>query len=173
MTEKESNIINSAINLFAQTGYDGTSTSIIAKNAGVSEGLIFKHFKNKNGLLEKLIEISKEKLKDMILPLQELTHPKVILKYILSIPLNIGQQEKKLFTVIYGVRWQINDKRMDLLKLFESKILESFKALNHNDPISETRTFLMILEGTLLYVLQNDPQDSLLILDNLLEKFNL
>ena len=47
MTEKELNIIDSAINLFAQTGYDGTSTSIIAKEAGVSEGLIFKHFKNK------------------------------------------------------------------------------------------------------------------------------
>ena len=173
MTEKESSIINSAISLFAQDGYDGTSTLSIAKKAGVSEGLIFKHFKNKRGLVEKLIEISEEKLEDMISPLKELSHPKVILKYILSIPLNIGQQEKKLFTVIYSVRWQINDKRMDLLKLFEPKILESFKALNHNDPISETRTFLMILEGTFLYVLKNDSQDSLLIFDNLLEKFNL
>ena len=99
--------------------------------------------------------------------------PKVILKYILSIPLNIGQQEKKLFTVIYSIRWLINDKRTDLLKLFEPKTLESFKVLNHNDPISETRTFLMILEGTFLYVLKNDSQDSLLIFDNLLDKFNL
>ena len=45
MTEKESSIINSAISLFAQEGYDGTSTLSIAKKAGVSEGLIFKHFK--------------------------------------------------------------------------------------------------------------------------------
>ena len=115
MTEKESSIINSAISLFAQDGYNGTSTLSIAKKAGVSEGLIFKHFKNKRGLLEKLIEISEEKLKDMISPLKELSHPKVILKHILSIPLNIGQQEKKLFSVIYSIRWQINDKRMDLL----------------------------------------------------------
>ena len=36
MTEKESSIINSAISLFAQEGYDGTSTLSIAKKAGVS-----------------------------------------------------------------------------------------------------------------------------------------
>ena len=33
MTEKESSIINSAISLFAQEGYDGTSTLSIAKKA--------------------------------------------------------------------------------------------------------------------------------------------
>ena len=53
MTKKELRIINSAITLFAEKGFHATSTRLIAKNAEVSEGLIFKHFKNKDGLLEK------------------------------------------------------------------------------------------------------------------------
>ena len=51
MTEKQENILNTALELFAKDGYDATSTSKIAKCAGVSEGLIFRHYGSKDGLL--------------------------------------------------------------------------------------------------------------------------
>ena len=49
MTEKQEKIVQSALQLFAQEGYHATSTSKVAKHAGVSEGLIFRHFRNKDG----------------------------------------------------------------------------------------------------------------------------
>lgn len=58
-TKKEvtiNSIVNTAIKLFAASGYSATTTSQIAKEAGVSEAIIFKYFKNKENLL---IEISK------------------------------------------------------------------------------------------------------------------
>ncbi|AKP67340.1 TetR/AcrR family transcriptional regulator [Companilactobacillus ginsenosidimutans] len=51
LTEKQLKIFKSAIQLFAAKGYSNTSTKEIADNAGVSEGSIFKKFKNKEELL--------------------------------------------------------------------------------------------------------------------------
>ena len=44
MTEKQENILKAALQLFAKEGFYATSTSKVAKLAGVSEGLIFRHF---------------------------------------------------------------------------------------------------------------------------------
>ncbi|WP_125709750.1 TetR/AcrR family transcriptional regulator [Companilactobacillus zhongbaensis] len=51
LTEKQLKIFKSAIELFSKKGYANTSTKEIAENAGVSEGSIFKKFKNKEELL--------------------------------------------------------------------------------------------------------------------------
>jgi AcrR family transcriptional regulator len=51
MTEKQIRIMAAAIEIFAQKGYAATTTSEIAKKAGVGEGTIFHHYKTKKDLL--------------------------------------------------------------------------------------------------------------------------
>lgn len=51
MTAKCKKILETSIELFAKNGYSNTSTSEIAKIAGVAEGTIFKHFGTKQNLL--------------------------------------------------------------------------------------------------------------------------
>lgn len=51
MTEKQINILSSAIELFSEKGYEATSTSEIAKKAQVAEGTIFRYYKTKKELL--------------------------------------------------------------------------------------------------------------------------
>lgn len=51
MTDKQISIISAAIEIFAEKGYSATSTSEIAKKAGVGEGTIFHHYKTKKDLL--------------------------------------------------------------------------------------------------------------------------
>jgi len=48
---RKDDIIEAAVNLFAENGYTATPTSAVAQKAGVAEGLIFHHFKNKAGIL--------------------------------------------------------------------------------------------------------------------------
>ena len=48
---RKDDIIDAAVKLFAENGYFATPTSAVAKKAGVAEGLIFHHFKNKAGIL--------------------------------------------------------------------------------------------------------------------------
>ncbi|WP_245590391.1 TetR/AcrR family transcriptional regulator [Aneurinibacillus terranovensis] len=55
MTEKQRRILESAIKLFAEKGFHASSTSEIAKDAGVAEGTIFRHFKTKKDLLYALV----------------------------------------------------------------------------------------------------------------------
>lgn len=51
MTDKQISIISAAIEIFAEKGYSATTTSVIAKKAGVGEGTIFHHYKTKKDLL--------------------------------------------------------------------------------------------------------------------------
>ncbi|UFJ39842.1 TetR/AcrR family transcriptional regulator [Brevibacillus humidisoli] len=51
MTEKQRSILEAAIKLFAGKGFHATSTSEIAKEAGVAEGTIFRHYKTKKDIL--------------------------------------------------------------------------------------------------------------------------
>lgn len=48
--EKQDRIINAAIKVFAQKGYDSASTNEIVKEAGISKGLLFHYFQNKKQL---------------------------------------------------------------------------------------------------------------------------
>lgn len=50
-TAKQKKIMEVAITSFAEKGYSNTSTSEIAKKAGVAEGTIFKHYGTKENLL--------------------------------------------------------------------------------------------------------------------------
>ncbi|MDG4656959.1 TetR/AcrR family transcriptional regulator [Ectobacillus antri] len=54
-TEKQKQIVDAAIQIFAEKGYSNTSTAEIAKLAGVAEGTIFKHFGTKDKLLLSII----------------------------------------------------------------------------------------------------------------------
>jgi AcrR family transcriptional regulator len=54
MTKKEL-IIQKAIELFAAEGYENTSIQRLAEAAGVAQGLLYRHFKNKNDLLLQLL----------------------------------------------------------------------------------------------------------------------
>jgi AcrR family transcriptional regulator len=54
--ERRAQLIDVALACFAEHGYDGTSTRAIAAAAGVTEGLIFRHFPTKRDLLRAVIE---------------------------------------------------------------------------------------------------------------------
>ena len=57
--EKSLKIVNSAIALFAEKGFNDTSMLEIAKNADVAEGTVYEYFRNKEDLM---ISIPREKL---------------------------------------------------------------------------------------------------------------
>lgn len=53
--ERKKQIINAAMKIFAEKGFQGTKTKDIAKAAGISEAMIFKFFKNKEDLYKAII----------------------------------------------------------------------------------------------------------------------
>ncbi|MGM0843449.1 MAG: TetR/AcrR family transcriptional regulator [Bacillota bacterium] len=62
LTEKQKKILEAALEIFAEKGYSATSTSEIAKKAGVAEGTIFRHYKTKKDLLLSIVAPTMAKL---------------------------------------------------------------------------------------------------------------
>jgi TetR/AcrR family fatty acid metabolism transcriptional regulator len=62
-TKKRRQIINAATKVFCKKGYDESSISEIANEAGVADGTIYEYFDNKENLL---INIPEDKLRDFL-----------------------------------------------------------------------------------------------------------
>lgn len=64
--EKEQKIMDTALKLFVEKGFHGTSTAEIAKSAGVATGTLFHYFKTKEELINRLYLYSKESMYSQI-----------------------------------------------------------------------------------------------------------
>ena len=51
-------ILEEALKQFSRKGYDGTSMSDIAEPLGISKAALYKHYKSKQEIFEKIIEES-------------------------------------------------------------------------------------------------------------------
>jgi len=61
-SDKKQRIIDAAMKLISEKGYHGATTASIAKEAGVSQGIIFHYFKNKEKLFLALLKEGTNKL---------------------------------------------------------------------------------------------------------------
>jgi AcrR family transcriptional regulator len=60
LNEKKQSIFQASLKLFVENGFHGTSTSEIARTAGVATGTIFHYFKTKEELINSLYLHTKE-----------------------------------------------------------------------------------------------------------------
>lgn len=89
MTEKQQQILSSAQKLFALEGVAAVSTARIAKEAGVSEALIFRHFGNKQQLVEAVVKAGLAAKSSMINGALHSPNPMSLVHEVLSIPADV------------------------------------------------------------------------------------
>ena len=69
---KQRQVLLSSLKLFSEIGFENTTASLIAKEAGVSEGTVFSYFKTKEGILETiLLTFLKQVIPDVIADFSE------------------------------------------------------------------------------------------------------
>lgn len=61
--ERKKQLLRVALDIFIEKGYYGTSTREIARQAGVSSGLLFHYFSNKESIYLELIKIGIQEMK--------------------------------------------------------------------------------------------------------------
>ncbi len=71
--ERQASIIAAAASLFAQKGFNGTTTREIAKTAGISEALLFRYFPTKRALYAAIIA-AKSQLSQLLATVEEAAH---------------------------------------------------------------------------------------------------
>ncbi|MGE6257790.1 TetR/AcrR family transcriptional regulator [Heyndrickxia sporothermodurans] len=111
MTEKQKRILEAAVEIFSEKGYSATSTSEIAKKAGVAEGTIFRHYKTKKDLLLAIIAPTMAKF---IAP--------IVMKDFYKVLSSDYQNIEDFLRAIIVNRMQFAKKHMPMVKIFLQEI---------------------------------------------------
>ena len=173
MTKKEI-ILETALNLFAERGYEATPTSLIAKEAGVSEGLIFKHYQNKITLLEEILKAGYRRITDKSKGLLTEDDPEILIANILDMPLKLVEEERSFwkmqFRLIDDAISQKHHTRYT--QSVRVKLVDAFKELGYDEPELESEILMLIVEGLWrLFLTNGDKAHFQRMLDLLKSKY--
>jgi len=173
MTGKKEKILNAALELFAKEGFHATSTSKIAKKAGVSEGLIFRHFSNKEGLRDAILKYGEEKAKLIFADIVFENEPKKVIEKTINLSKKVASNKEvaDFWKMQYKIKWELEIYGEHKMEPLEHALTNAFKQLGYSNPEQEARLLLIILDGLAMrYFLQkNFELDS--EIEFLLEKY--
>lgn len=170
---KKAIITEKSLHLFAEYGYDGVSTIKIALESGVSEGLIFKHFKNKLGLLHAVMQIGAEKLEQYAREIENGSNPEEIIQAMLELPFHIDKDDYPYWKLIYTIKWQTDHYDNSIITPLRDALEKAFKQLKYSNPKIETDLIITYMDGfaTSLLLKQNQVNKKEL-LQTLRKKYN-
>ncbi len=163
--KRKAQIKEVALKLFAFKGYHSTSISTIAREAGISKGLMYNYFESKEDLLADLVMGAFEETEDM---LEELLKPQL-------------SPKEKIEAIVWGFVGHVKES-FDYWKLlmslgFQSGILDEFKTeiatkatqffgkmssifeeMGAENPMIEAMLFASHLDGLFMHYLQAGAQ---------------
>ncbi len=173
MTEKQEKILQAALQLFAKEGYHATSTSKVAKLAGVSEGLIFRHFGNKEGLLQTILEEGENKLKTLFVDIVMESEPKQVIRKAIEMTNMIDVSDYDFWKLQFKLKWELeinSDKKMEPIKM---ALTNAFRKLEYETPELEAQLIILFIDGIGSAVLKGSSLNSKEMIQFLLKKYKL
>lgn len=173
MTDKQQRILSAALKLFAREGYASTPTSKVAKTAGVSEGLIFRHFTNKEGLLKAVMAQSQEAAKRVMADVVLTADPKEVIRKMLELPFRIEKTQYEMWRLTYALKWQTDQYDTSVQEPVKLVLRNAFAQLGYADPAAEAEVILMFIDGAATALLLHEPDDKQAILHALKSKYEL
>jgi len=146
-------ILENALVLFAEKGFKGTSINDIATAAGVSKGLAYNYFKNKNDLLFAVLRLLEEELSLMLIALNRESDPYEKLKLMIALTLDMLQKDEKFWTLYMNFAFQPEIKieaknvMQNTLKGAFAVIEDIFEQIGVKNPAGESKILGAILDG--------------------------
>ncbi len=163
-------ILDTALEVFVEKGYESASISMIAHRAGISKGLMYNYFESKEELLAEIIGIAIGKIHVYFDP----DHDNVLTKeeFLFFIRKTFASMREnltfwKLYTLMASQPIVINSitPRFDtVMDTFSSLTIGLFRSYDLNDPEGEYLLFTAMLKGASLFYItmpENYPVDIL------------
>lgn len=171
MTDRKEKILRTALELFANEGFNSVTTSKIAKKAGVSEGLIFRHFENKKGLLNALIQEATEKVNALFTPIISQTDAKKVIQNTISLPFTIAKKEHPFWKLQFKLKWENDYDQGDKMEPLLAKLAWAFGELNFKEPRKEAEILNHIIESISIGILRDGAESQNTLKEFLINKY--
>ncbi len=173
LTDKKKRILEVALTLFANEGYNAVSTSMIAKHAEVSEALIFRHFGNKKGLLDALNDEVKAKLQDAAVPVLQEENPKATLQKLIHLTFEVDESEYDFWRLQFKLKWEKEYYNPEKMQPIKDKLKWAFHSLGYKEPETEAKFLMQFLDSVFIGILQEGKAAQLRFKDYLIDKYGL
>jgi len=154
MINRKQKIAQTALQLFAERGYENTSTQLIAREAGVSEALIFRHFGNKEQLLTHIIKSGYKRIvesnRGMLLQGDD---PRQFIYKIIDLPYKLVGEEPEFWKLQSRLlHIDISRKQHErFMQPVHALLMSAFSELGYERPELETEFVLLMLEALWKY----------------------
>ena len=99
-------ILRTALRLFARHGYDGTSIAMIAKEAGIAQGLLYNYFAGKKGLLRAIFEESMRDVEASFALAEAGATPQQRIEHLVRGAFTILRRNQDFWRLSYALRMQ-------------------------------------------------------------------
>ena len=173
---KKQLILDTARQLFAEKGYQGTSIDLVVKQAGVSKPTVYNNFKTKQALLFSLMEeLSNDSAVfcEQLWKQNDLSPPDAIIEVFANIanaPALLG-----IYRICYGESHKLEADTYELFKAFDTALVQGYKLWLSSQKVdcSESNFFITIAicrEGILIPALSGTPQHNRAMIKELIEE---
>lgn len=150
---KKKQIMDSALELFADKGFASSSINMIAKHAGVSKGLIYNYFESKEELITIIIHNGFDEFLSVFDPNNDGVLTKQEFIYFIDETFRILRENLKFWRLYFYVMAQ-----PEVLKLVEQKLMEVlmplmltlskyFESKGLEDPMAYARFIGAVIDG--------------------------
>ena len=170
MKTRKEKILATALKLFAKQGYEQTPTNQVSTKAEVSEGLLFKHYTSKEGLLNAIFEEGQAKTATLREELLAQTDPELFLSLYMEYPISMHNVDKDFWRLNLNLMFEqpalyatLIDKDHD--KTLDARLRKAFDEADYADPDGETERLKAMMVGFYWNMLQNPKADHRELMD--------
>ncbi|MDO7487331.1 TetR/AcrR family transcriptional regulator [Peribacillus frigoritolerans] len=150
-----------AMELFMKQGYYATSISDIAKQAGISKGLLYNYYKGKEELLSEMIEARIKEVVEVMEEAFSLNSPREQLEHIINGAIDNIHQKSEIHR--FYLHLQTQPEANEELKKYSHLIIEEnarqfefqckiFESMGEKEPRKRSLYFSSVLQGIMLMI---------------------
>lgn len=164
---KEADILEAAIKVFAKFGYHNSRISQIAKEAGIASGSVYLYYKNKEEVLASIFKKVWEQLYNEISRICERKDLTAIdkLEYLIDLIFDIFSVNPSLAIVFVNEQIHLQKETALFMRYYENffkkgeEIIEEGIKKGSINPNIDVKTFKFFLLGGMRYLLENWAKD--------------
>ncbi|MCB0850930.1 MAG: TetR/AcrR family transcriptional regulator [Bacteroidetes bacterium] len=160
---KKAHIVQTAMILFSEQGYNHTSVKMIAQSAGVSQGLMYNFFSGKEDLLKYIFQLSLEDIADSLQPPGIVPGTLEALKQYLQFTFQMIDEKREFWRLIHAVRMQesiqelLKEEFAQMQTYIIGQLTAYLQPLNLPETETEVRLLFATIDGIAGHLLL-DPQ---------------